>query len=212
MMTYPIMLNMRGRLAVVVGAGEVGLRKVRSLLETQAKVRLVCSQLPASADELRRTGVEILREPYRAEHLRGAALVFACTDNATINHQVAADARTAIAMVNVADDPEHCDFFAPALIRRGEVVIALGTGGASPALAAELSNRIARTLPENVGEFAGVLANLRKQVLSTNLSLAARSEILRHLAGEEGYQAFARGGSGELAAMARELLKKAANE
>lgn len=161
MKTYPIMLDLRGKLAVVVGAGPVGLRKVQGLREAQAKVLLVARQVAAEALP---EGVEVRMEPYRREMLAGATLVLACTDQPALNTRIATDARGIGAMVNVADVPGECDFYAASVLRDGDVVLAIGSGGSSPGLAAWLRRRITEHLPQRIGEFAAVLESLRADV------------------------------------------------
>jgi siroheme synthase-like protein len=191
MRTFPIMLDVRGRLAVVVGGGAVGLRKVRSLLEAGASVRLVSRDSPRKPLP---DGVKAVRAPYAAKHLRGAVLVFACTDDPRANARIAADARKAGALVNVADRPEDCDFFVPAVVADREVVVAIGTGGSAPALAAGLKRRIAAALPERIGEFAALLSELREELKGLVGDPVRRMEAAKTLADEDTYRRFLRGG------------------
>ena len=104
--TFPIMLNIRDRQAVVVGGGPVGVRKVRSLLEAGAKVRLVARRTNPQVQQLQQVGVDLRIEDYRPQLLEGALLVFACTDDRDLNALIARDARQAGALVNAADQPE----------------------------------------------------------------------------------------------------------
>jgi len=202
MKTYPIMLNVQGRLAVVVGAGAVGLRKVRSLADAGATVRLVAPQAHDGDAE----GATVVAEPYRGEHLTGASLVFACTDDRELNARIAADARGIGALVNAADQPEDCDFYLPAVVADGDVLVAVGTGGACPALAAELKHRLADALPDRVGEFAAALAEARRQIQNELDDDKQRGRIMRELAGAEGLQAFAEGGRYAIQQMLARLL------
>ncbi len=188
MKTYPIMLNLRDRLCVVVGAGEVGRRKARALSACGAKVRLV----GAGAAE---GGAERVEAAYDPSQLTGAAVVIAATDDAAVNARVAADARSAGALVNVVDRPEECDFFVPAIVGDGEVVVAVGTGGNAPALAAVLARSLAEKLPERVGEFALALGRTRGVARERIADPQRRRAILRRLAGPEGYNAFLQAGA-----------------
>jgi precorrin-2 dehydrogenase/sirohydrochlorin ferrochelatase len=195
------MLDLRGRRVVVVGGGTVGARKARDLVSAGASVTLVARKAGEAAEA---EGAELLREPYRPEHLEGAALVFACTDDREVNARVAADARARGALVNAADQPEDCDFFVPATAGDGGVVVAVGTGGASPALAGRLARRLAEALPEHVGAYAAALAKVRSRLQAAEMDGDLRRRVLRRLAGEEGYAAFRRGGA--------KALERAADE
>ena len=191
MKTFPVMLNVQGRLAVVVGGGPVGLRKARSLSQAGARVLLVAPQIKESQVT---SGIEIVRAGYRDDLLQGALLVFACSDDRVLNARIAADARKAGALVNAADQPEDCDFFLPAVVADGEVVVAIGTGGASPALAVQLKDRLAAALPKRIGEFASLLSELRKALKSKVSDAARRGEIMKRLSTEQAYEKFLSGG------------------
>ena len=191
MKTYPIMLVLDGAQTVVVGGGRVGVRKVRSLLAAGAKVRLVTRDVPVDADL---GAVDVIQGDYEPGHLDGAKLVFACTDDATLNASIAADARKSGAIVNCVDQPADCDFFVPATVSDGDVVVAIGTGGNSPALAAALKHRLAEAFPERIGEFAAALSQVKERIKTTVADPKRRSEILKTLAGESGYATFIHGG------------------
>ncbi len=129
---FPLFLNVRDRLCVVIGGGSVGQRKVTALLESGARVRAICLEgRPPLLDSPR---LEWLTEPYTAEHLSGAALVFAAGPP-EVNQRVVRDAHSRDLWVNAADDPANGDFYVPATVRRGNFILAIGTGGAAPALA-----------------------------------------------------------------------------
>ncbi|MDY6914550.1 MAG: bifunctional precorrin-2 dehydrogenase/sirohydrochlorin ferrochelatase [Planctomycetota bacterium] len=203
MKTYPIMLNVRGRLAVVVGGGSVGLRKVRSLLDAGAKVRLIAPDIAQNADL---AGVEVIRRPYRRELLADAMVVFACTADRAANAKIATDARAAGALINAADQPDDCDFYLPAVVRDEDVVVAIGTGGAAPHLASVLKQQFAESLPPRIGEFAALLGVLRQE-LKLKLPKPRRSEILMRLADEETYRTFCAAGPEAVRKKLEESLK-----
>ncbi len=203
MKVYPVMLKLAGRRVVVVGGGAVAARKVRLLKEMGAKVTLIADKLLADVDL---AGVEYIARPYAAEHIGHPMLVFACTDDAPLNARIANDARAAGAIVNCVDQPEDCDFFVPAVTADGDVVVAIGTGGAAPALAGRLKHLCADALPDRIGEFAELLLNMRDKVKAGVDDLARRSEILKHLAGEESYQAFRTGGAAAMETILDQLL------
>lgn len=203
MKTYPIMLVLEGAQTVVIGGGGVGVRKVGSLLAAGAKVRLVSKDIPAGADL---AGVEIVQSDYESRFLDGAKLVFACTDDSALNASIADDARKIGAIVNCVDQPADCDFFVPAMVCDGDVVVAIGTGGASPALAGQLKRRVADALPERIGDFVSALLQLRERVKAEVGDLDRRGEILKVLAGERGYDAFLGGGEAALTEVLDELV------
>jgi siroheme synthase-like protein len=120
--------------------------------------------------------------------------VIACTDDRPLNARVADDARAAGALVNVADDPPLCDFYMPAVVRDGDVIVAIGTGGSCPGLAGMLRERLGPALPPRVGEFAAALADLRAENRDQVGNPERRMSLIKGLADQRGYEAFCRGG------------------
>jgi len=187
--TYPIMLNLHARRAVIVGGGSVGTRKLSALVQAGADVALITGPEEHTGEQPS-PQVQIIPEKYRPEILEGAFLVVACTDDRELNDRIATDARRMGALVNVADDPEKCDFFFPAITRNGPLVIAVGTGGAAPGLAVKIRDRIAGELPEDLGRFAELLSELRKRIRRDVPILRSRARINRQLADETTLELF----------------------
>lgn len=162
MLPYPIFLDVMGHRCVVVGAGAVGQRKAQSLLSAGAKVTVVAPKAAARVELLSVEGkLQWLAEAYQPSHLDGARLVFAATDDPELNQRVAADARARGALVNVAEPPEAGDFAVPATVRRGEICIAVSTGGASPSLAKKLREQIETVVGEEYATLVELLGELR---------------------------------------------------
>lgn len=173
-----IVLKMTDRLGVVIGGGAVGQRKARTLLAAGAQIRLVCLEdQPATAEW---AGVDWRAEAYCPAHLQGAALVFAAA-TPTVNRQVVADARRQGIWVNACDDPEAGDFFLPATVRRGAFVVAIGTGGAAPALARRVRQRLERQFDDTFGRWVALLAELRPLVQAQVADPHRRRDLLDKL-------------------------------
>lgn len=176
---FPLMLNVAGRLAVVVGGGPVGRRKATAFLKAGGRVRLICLD-PKPADAVYRE-IDWHAEPYRAEHLEDACIVFAAA-RGEVNRQVLQDARRRGLLVNVADDPAGSDFFGPATVRRGPVTLAIGTGGSAPALARELRLFFEQQMDDAFCAWVETLAELRPWVINHVPHEERRRDILRALA------------------------------
>ncbi|MFP4104646.1 MAG: bifunctional precorrin-2 dehydrogenase/sirohydrochlorin ferrochelatase [Phycisphaerae bacterium] len=201
---FPAMLEMTGRSAVVVGGGKVGLRKLHSLLDAGAIVTLIAPDEPRGTvpDEVR-----IIAEEYQRKHLRGAWLVFACTDDHELNARIAADARKMGALINAADQPADCDFYLAATHREGELLIAVSTTGSSPGLAGKLKRQIAAALPERIGEYTALLRQLRRHIQQVEDDPQVRMTVMKQLSRDENYRLFLTAGPEAVKARAEELLK-----
>lgn len=184
MLPYPIFLDIMGHRCVVVGAGAVGQRKAQSLLSAGAKVTVVAPEATSRVELLSVEGkLQWLAEAYQPSHLDGARLVFAATDDPELNQRVAADARTRGALVNVAEPPEAGDFAVPATVRRGEICIAVSTGGASPSLAKKLREQIESVVGEEYAALVELLGEMRmtleQQVKAQNKRQQVYEAILK---------------------------------
>lgn len=162
---YPVFWNISGKKCVVVGGGEVAQRKVTRLLDCGAKVSVVSPVLTQELILLKDKNIitHHARE-YSAEDIAGAALVIGATDDDVINAAVSSDAIKKGIPVNIVDDPQKCDFILPSLVERGDLTIAIGTGGKSPALARYLRERLEETFGEDYAILAGVLGKLRDKM------------------------------------------------
>jgi len=189
-----MMVDLADRRCVVVGGGAVALRKVRRLLEARAAVTVVA---PAATDPLRRLAARgrlvLQTRPVRAADLGGAFLVFAATDDPAVNRRVAETAIRRGALVNVADDPAACSFHVPAVLRRGELTVAVSTGGGSPALARRLRERLGAILGPEYDAFLTALRELRRRARRAISDPQARQELYRRAVASPLYEEAARG-------------------
>lgn len=155
---YPVTLLMEGRSCLVVGGGRVAARKAVGLLDAGAVVHMVAPRVSPEAEVLAGSGLTIERRPYRSPEAASYRLVVAATGDPEVDGAVFSDAEAAGVWVNAADDPVSCSFHLPAVARRGPVSVAVSTGGASPALASWLRDRIETVL--GPGADIEVLADL----------------------------------------------------
>lgn len=159
---YPAILLLDGRLAVVVGGGAVALRKVRTLLDAGAQVHVIAPEVTGAIERMVERGeVKGTLRRFERGDLAGAAVVVAATDDRDVNQGVFEEATERGIPVNVVDDPPRCTFIAPSIVRRGDLVVAISTGGAAPALAVRLRERIERELGPEYEAFLEVCAELR---------------------------------------------------
>ena len=162
---YPVCLDLRGRACVVIGGGTVAARKVEGLLECGAQVTVVAPVLGPVLKNLLHAGrIQARLRLYAEGDLAGAALAIAATDEPSVNAAVVAEARARGVWLNVADDPARCDFILPSVVRRGDLQIAISTGGRSPALARRVREDIDRLLPAEYVELLPLLADLRVEL------------------------------------------------
>jgi uroporphyrin-III C-methyltransferase/precorrin-2 dehydrogenase/sirohydrochlorin ferrochelatase len=162
---FPVALNLQGRRCLVVGGGTVAQRKIDALLDAAAQVVVVAPRISGEIEALGLLrALEIRLREYRPDDLDGVFLVVAATDDRAANARVAADARERGVLVNAVDDPDNCDFITPAVVRRGDVQVAVTTGGASPALARHLRELLERTLPPEYAALADLLAEVRSEL------------------------------------------------
>ncbi len=162
---YPAILLLEGRLAVVIGGGAVAERKVRTLLDAGAKVRVVTPDASRRIRERADRGeIELVERRYEPGDLGGAAVAVAATDDEEVNRGVFAEATTSGIPVNVVDDVARCTFIAPSIVRRGALVIAISTGGNAPALAVRIRERLEREFGEEYARFLELMGRLREEV------------------------------------------------
>jgi len=176
---YPVVLDLHNRLAVVVGGGAVGRRKVAALLAAGARVRLI-SRDPVPPDCWQQA-VELHQRPFHPADLDGAALAFAATGIADVDQSVLAAAVERGVLINLAADPEDGDFTLPACFHQGELTIAVATSGKAPALAALLRDRIAAGIGPEWGILLEIVTALRREKLTGRDETVYSSKVLVEL-------------------------------
>lgn len=188
---FPLFLKLDGRLCLVVGAGTIAESKVESLVRCRAQVRVVA---PAATNAIRRAAragrVEWLERPYRPSDLSGVFLVVAATSSPDLHEQIFCQARGAGILCNVVDDPERCDFYYPAVVRRGPLQIAVSTAGCSPLLAQRLRSRLERQFGPEYGPWTEQLGRARSALLARGGSPDRRRRLLTEWSSERAFEQF----------------------
>ena len=160
---FPLFVELDGRACVVIGGGLVAERKVDALLAAGALVTVVSPTLTPTLTRLVAIGrVAHVARAYADGDLIGAALVIASTDDVHVNASVAGEGRARGGWVNAVDDPAHCDAIVPSVVRRGAIIVAISTGGASPALARALRERLEQALPPAYGVLLEIAGETRR--------------------------------------------------
>src|SRR5574340_1727056 len=158
----PIFLNVKGRLCLVVGGGEVARRKAGVLLEAGARVRVVAPWI--TPDLAEQQGVECVVAGFEAQHLGGVTLAIAATDDRSVNRRVSEVAQAHSIPVNVVDEPELCSFIMPAILDRSPLMVAFSSGGASPVLTRMLRGKLETSIPQNYSRLAAFAERFREVV------------------------------------------------
>src|SRR5262249_22236992 len=162
---FPIFVKLTGRTVLIVGGGQVAEQKASQLLETGCAIRVVA---PEASQQIRLWAeehkIEWKPRPFEASDLEGVFLVVVSTASRQLNSGICATARERGILANVVDVPDLCDFYYPAIVKRGDLQIAISTSGQSPALAKRLRRRLERQFAPEYGSFVRLLGQLRRYV------------------------------------------------
>jgi precorrin-2 dehydrogenase/sirohydrochlorin ferrochelatase len=179
---FPVNLQIAERKCVVIGGGRVAARKVATLLECGGVVEVVSPELVEELRERQQKGeLAWLARPYRPGDLAGAFLVIAATDDEGVQAAVFAEASAANQLINVADVPQRCNFILPAVVSRGDLVIAVSTAGQSPALARRIRKQVAEAYGDEYATVVEIMGRLRPVVLALGLGHGRNKEIFSAL-------------------------------
>ncbi len=160
---FPMFLKLAGRPCLVVGAGSIGEQKIRGLIDSGAQVRVVAPAATAAiAQAATRGDLAWVRRTFEFSDLDGVFLVVAATSSPEVNRAIYKEAQQRGILCNVVDDPPHCDFFYPAVVRRGHFQIAISTGGLSPALAQRVRKQLEEEFPPIYWEWLQQLGRTRE--------------------------------------------------
>lgn len=209
MAKYPIFLELRGRRAVLIGGGTVAVRKAHALLDAGARL-VVVAEKPSDVliNLCTARGAELIRSKYSKNYLSKAVLSIAATNDPKVNAQVYKDCQELEVLCNVVDDPEHCDFFVPAVVKRGDLQVAVGTEGNCPAYAGHIRKKLDRIFTEKHGEFLAELEKLRKNIIAEVPSASDRKTLLGKLVDDESFEYFEQNGSAAWRGRAEKIIKE----
>jgi siroheme synthase-like protein len=177
---FPVALEVGGRPCVVIGDDETAEAKVAALLEAGARVTVVGDEPGPALRELETTGrIRLRRRPYRRGDLKGAFLAVAATGDRALNAAVHREAEKRRVLLNSVDDPSHSHFAVPSVLRRGDLVVAISTGGRAPALARRLRLELEEQLGPEYSELVSLLADARREAAQVRAGVDFATWALR---------------------------------
>lgn len=185
---FPIFLKLEGRRCLVVGAGSIAEGKIRGLLQAGASVEVVAPWAVPQIQEWFGQGI-LNWEPrnFEPNDLGDVFLVIAATPSREVNTQIFQEARLRNVLCNSVDDPENCDFYYGAVVRRGDLQIAISTNGRSPALAQRLRQELEEQFGPEYETWLQELGEARDQMFVAKLDVEARRKLLHELASREAF-------------------------
>jgi precorrin-2 dehydrogenase/sirohydrochlorin ferrochelatase len=187
---FPMFVKLDGREVLVVGAGRVGEPKIRGLLATGAKIRVVARQANEAVREWAHSGKIILEErDFASADLDNVFLVIVATSSRDLNQLVYDQSQSRRILCNVVDVPEQCDFYYPAVVQRGDLQIAVSTSGQSPSLAQRIRQQLERQFGPGYAHWVAALGETRRKILASNLAPERKRDLLQSLASAEAFEA-----------------------
>jgi len=187
---FPMFLKLEGKRCLVVGAGKVGEPKIGGLIETGACIRVIALQASETVRRWAQAGkISLELRAFSAEDLDGTFLAVVATSSRVLNESMYREAQQRGVLCNVVDVPEYCDFYYPAVVRRGDLQIAISTNGQSPSLSQKLRQQLERQFGPGYAQWVAELGETRRLVLASDLDHERKSELLHSLASREALKA-----------------------
>jgi precorrin-2 dehydrogenase/sirohydrochlorin ferrochelatase len=204
---YPAFLDVNARQCLVVGGGTVGTRKVRTLLECGARVTVISAEFSPVLQDLAARGLVTLKsDPYRSRDLEGMFLVIGATDDESLNQRVSEDAARRNMLCNIADRPKACSFILPAIVKRGDLVIAVSTSGKSPAFARYLRQRLETEFGPEYARFLELMGAVRRKLLAAAHAPEAHKPLFEALIDRGLVELIREGDEKKIDSLLREIL------
>jgi len=184
-------LKLEGRRCLVVGAGTIAEGKIGGLIATDASIRVIAPEATTQVQTWAGEGkIDWERRKFLTSDLQGVFLVVAATSSTLVHEEIFAEAKKLGVLCNVVDVPHLCDFFYPAIVRRGSLQIAISTAGESPALSQRLRKELEQQFGPEYEAWVTAIGEARSELATRNLSAEDRKEILHELASREFYEKF----------------------
>src|ERR1700675_3843200 len=183
-------MKLSGKRCLVVGAGKIGEPKIGGLMDTGARIHVVAI---AASDQVREWAdagkIELELRAFSSSDLDGMFLAVVATASRSLNERVYREAKERGVLCNVVDVPDLCDFFYPAVVRRGDLQIAISTAGQSPSLAQKLRQQLERQFGTGYAEWVRELGETRRLILASDLDKERKLDLLHSLASREAFEA-----------------------
>jgi len=189
MTLFPMFMKLKGRPCLVVGAGTIGEPKISSLIAAGASTRVIALNATAAVAEWARAGSIVWEaRAFDFADLDGVFMVIAATNSRELNAAIFNEARQRNILCNVVDDPEYCDFYYPAVVRRGDLQLAISTNGQSPALAQRIRRELEVQFGAEYGEWLEQLGKIRQQLFGSKMNPEERRQLLHELASSAAFE------------------------
>jgi precorrin-2 dehydrogenase/sirohydrochlorin ferrochelatase len=187
---FPMFVKLEGKHCLVVGAGRVGEPKIVGLIDTGACVHVIALEASDAVKAWAQAGkIRLELRAFSVGDLDGTLLAIVATASRALNGSIYREAQRRGVLCNVVDDPEYCDFYYPAVVRRGDLQIAISTNGQSPSLAQKLRQQLERQFGPGYARWIADLGETRRLVLASSLDAERKSALLHSLASREAVKA-----------------------
>jgi precorrin-2 dehydrogenase/sirohydrochlorin ferrochelatase len=187
---FPMFVKLEGKRCLVVGAGRVGEPKIGGLIDTGACVHVIALEASDAVKAWAQAGkIRLELRAFSVGDLDGTLLAIVATASRALNGSIYREAQRRGVLCNVVDDPEYCDFYYPAVVRRGDLQIAISTNGQSPSLAQKLRQQLERQFGPGYARWIAELGETRRLVLASSLDAERKSALLHSLASREAVKA-----------------------
>jgi precorrin-2 dehydrogenase/sirohydrochlorin ferrochelatase len=187
---FPMFVKLEGKRCLVVGAGRVGEPKIGGLIDTGACIHVIALEASDAVKVWAQAGkITLELRAFSVGDLDGTLLAVVATASRALNGSIYREAQRRGVLCNVVDDPEYCDFYYPAVVRRGDLQIAISTNGQSPSLAQKLRQQLERQFGSGYARWIAELGEVRKLVLASDLDPERKSALLHSLASREAVKA-----------------------